>query len=169
MDTVGPARVRSVGRKWYVLVIVDDFSCYSWVYFLETKDETFGFVRDLILRLKTEPPYDTIRAIRSDNGTEFKNARFEALCRDRGLGHQFSYPYVLPQNGIVERKNRTIVEMARTMLDEHRTPRKYWAEVVNTACYISNRIFLCALLKKTTYELMHRRAPKVSHLRALGC
>ena len=77
------------------------------------------------MRLKNEEPYDPIRAVRSDNGTEFKNARFEALCCDCGLEHQFSSPYVLPHNGIVERKNRTIVEMARTMLDEHRTPRKY--------------------------------------------
>ena len=101
MDTVSPTRVCSAGGKWYVLVIVDDFSRYSWVYFLETKDETFGFVRDLILRLKTERPYDPIRAIRSDNGTEFKNAQFKTFCRDLGLEHHFSSPYVLPQNGIV--------------------------------------------------------------------
>ena len=61
------------------------------------------------------------------------------------------------------------MEMARTMLDEHRTPRKYWAEAVDSACYISNRILLRALLKKTSYEIMNRRAPKVSHLRAFGC
>ena len=106
-------------------MIVDDFSRYSWVYFLETKDETFGFVRDLILRLKTERPYDPIRAIRSDNGTEFKKARFETFCHDLGLEHQFSSPYVPPKKGIVEHKNRTIVDMARTMLDGHRTPMKY--------------------------------------------
>lgn len=87
MDIVAPARVCSVGGKWYVLVIVDDFSRYSWVYFLETKDEVFGLVRDMILRLKNEQPYDPIRAIRSDNGTELKNARFEAFCRDHGLEH----------------------------------------------------------------------------------
>ena len=71
MDTVGPARVRSVGGKSYILVIVDDFSRYSWVFFLASKDETFGFARDLILRLRTEFP-NAMRVIRSDNGTEFK-------------------------------------------------------------------------------------------------
>ena len=76
--------------------IVDDFSRYSWVYFLETKDEVFGLVRDLILRLKKERQYDPIRAIRSDNGTEFKNARFEAFCREHGLEHKFSSPHVCP-------------------------------------------------------------------------
>jgi len=142
MDTVGPARVRSAGGKWYVLVVVDDFSRYSWVFFMETKDEAFGFVRDLILRLQNELPKHAMRAIRSDNGSEFKNSRFDNFCCDLGLEHQYSSPYVPPQNGVVERKNRTLVEMARTMLDEHRTPRRYWAEAVNSACYVANRIFL---------------------------
>ena len=83
-----------------------------------------------------------MRAIRSDNGGEFSNSCFESFCSDLGLEHQFSSPYTPPQIGVVERKNRTLVEMAWTMLDEHRTPRCFWAEVVNTACYIANRIFL---------------------------
>ena len=84
MDTVGPSRVMSVGGKWYVLVIVDDFSRYSWVFFMRTKDEAFEFVRDLILRLKNELP-QAMRAIRSDNGTEFKNAHFDVFCSDLRL------------------------------------------------------------------------------------
>jgi transposase InsO family protein len=79
MDLVGPARVWSVGRKWYVLVIVDDYSRYAWVFFLTDKGETFGFVRDLILRLKNERHGDVVRAIRRDNGSEFKNSRFETF------------------------------------------------------------------------------------------
>jgi hypothetical protein len=74
-----------------------------------------------------------------------------------------------PQNAVVERKNLTLSEMARTMLDEHRTPRRYWAEAVNTACHVSNRILLRTFKKKTCYELMHGRAPKVSHFRVFGC
>ncbi|WVZ63659.1 hypothetical protein U9M48_013273 [Paspalum notatum var. saurae] len=152
MDTVGPARVASVSGKWYVLVVVDDFSRFSWVFFMESMDEAFGFVWDLVLRLRNES-HKAMRAIRSDNGGEFRNSRFENFCRDLGLEHQFSSPYSPPQNGVVERKNRTLVEMARTMLDEHRTPRHFWAEAVNTACYIANRIFLRAFLGKTLYEL----------------
>ncbi|WVZ51891.1 hypothetical protein U9M48_002991 [Paspalum notatum var. saurae] len=166
MDTVGPARVASVSGKWYVLVVVDDFSQFSWVFFMEFKDETFGFVRDLRLRNES---HKAMRAIRSDNGGEFRNSRFENFCRDLGLEHQFSSPYTPPQNGVVERKNRTLVEMARTMLDEHRTPRCFWAEAVNTACYIANRIFLRAFLGKTSYELRFGRQPNVKHLRAFGC
>ena len=73
-----------------------------------------------------------MRAICNDNGTEFKNARFDTFCSDQGLEHQYGSPYTPQQNGVVERKNRTLVEMARTMLDE----------AVNTACYVSNRILI---------------------------
>ncbi|WVZ52883.1 hypothetical protein U9M48_003889 [Paspalum notatum var. saurae] len=150
MDTVGPARVASVSGKWYMLVVVDDFWRFSWVFFMEFKDEAFGFVRDLVLRLRNES-HKAMRAIRSDNGGEF-----ETLVLKTSV------------NGVVERKNRTLVEMALTMLDEHRTPRRFWAEAVNTACYIANRIFLRAFLGKTSYELQFGRRPSVKHLRALG-
>jgi len=168
MDTVGLARVCSFGGKWYVLVVVDDFSRYSWVFFMTTKDEAFTHARDLILRLQNEFPKNAMRAIRSDNGTELKNTQFATFCASLGLEHQFSSPYVPQQNGIVERKNRTLVEMARTMLDEHRTPRRFWAEAINTACHVSNRIFLRAFLNKTSYELRFGRPPKVSHFRVFG-
>jgi hypothetical protein len=69
----------------------------------------------------------------------------------------------------VERKNRTFCEMARTMHDEHRTPRRFWAEAVNTACYVSNRIYLREHKKKTCYEWMHGHTPKVSHFHVFGC
>jgi transposase InsO family protein len=144
MDLVGPACVCSAAGKWYVLVIVDDYYRYVWVFFLANKGDTFGFVWDLILRLKNKRHEDVVRAIRSDNDSEFKNSRFETFCRDLGLKHQFSSPYVACQNGVVERKNRSLCEMARMMLDEHRTPRRYWAEAVNSSCHVGNRIFLRA-------------------------
>jgi transposase InsO family protein len=93
MDTVGPARVRSDGGKWYVLVIVDDFSHYSWVFFMESKDEAFSHAQDLILWLQNEFPKNAMRVIRSDNSTEFKNTHFETFCASLGLEHQFSSPY----------------------------------------------------------------------------
>jgi transposase InsO family protein len=83
-----------------------------------------------------------MRVIHSDNGIEFKNAHFKTFCASLGLKHQFPSHYVPQQNGIVERKNRTLAEMARTKLDEHRTPRRYWAKAINTVFHISNYIFL---------------------------
>jgi transposase InsO family protein len=168
MDLVGPTCVRSVGGKWYVLVVVDGYSRYAWVFFLEEKGETFGFVRDHVLRFKNERHRDVIRAIRSDNCSEFRNSYFETFCHDLGLEHQISSPCTPPHNGVVKRKNRTLCEMARTMLDEHRTSRRFWAEGVNTACYVSNMIYLKVYKKKTCYELIHGRTPKVSHFHVFG-
>lgn len=168
MDTAGLARVQLVGGKWYVLVIVDDYSRYSWVFIMASKDEVFGHFRELVLRLTTEL-LGAPRATRSDNGTEFKNTLFASLCTERGLDHQFSSARVPQQNGVVERKNRTLVEMARTMLNEHTTPRKYWSEAISTAYYISNRVFLRAKLNKTSYELRFGHSPKISHLRVFSC
>jgi transposase InsO family protein len=96
MDLVGPGRVRSAGGKWYVLV-VDDYSRYAWVFFLVDKGKTFGFVRDLVLRLRNERQGDAIRAIRSDNGSEFRNSHFETFCHDLGLEHQFQVHIRLPR------------------------------------------------------------------------
>jgi transposase InsO family protein len=149
--------------------MVDDYSRYVWVFFLEEKGETFGFVRDLVLRLRNERHGDAIRAICSDNDSEFRNSRFEMFCHDMGLENQFSSPYTPPRNGMVERKNWTLCEMAQMMLDKHRTLRRFWAEAVNTACYMSNRIYLQVYKKKTCYELMHGRTPKVSHFHVFGC
>jgi transposase InsO family protein len=153
IDTVGSARVQSDGGKWYVLVIMDDFSHYSWVFFIESKDEAFSLAQDLILWLQNEFPKNVMRANCSDNGIEFKNSHFETFCAYLGLEHQFSSPYIPQQNGVVEHKNRTLVKMARTMLDKHRTPRRYWAKAINTACHVFNLIFLQAFMKKTSYEL----------------
>jgi transposase InsO family protein len=102
-------------------MIVDNYSHYAWVFFLPGMGETFGFIRDLILRLKNKRNGDVVRAIHSDNGTEFKNSHFETFFHDLGLEHQFSYPYVACQNVVVERKIRSLCEMARTMLYKHRT------------------------------------------------
>jgi transposase InsO family protein len=119
--------------------------------------------------MKNERNGDVVGAIRNDNGSKFKNTHFKTFCRDLGLEHQFSSPYVACQNGVVERKNRSLGEMVRTMLDEHRTPRRYWAEAVNTACHVGNQIFLRAFLNMTCYELMYGRAPRVSNFKAFGC
>jgi transposase InsO family protein len=92
-----PSSFAIYGGKWYILLVVDDYSRYVWVFFLEKKGETFGFVRDLVLRLRNERHEDAIRAIRSDNRSEFRNSRFETFCHDLGLEHQFSSLYTPPR------------------------------------------------------------------------
>jgi transposase InsO family protein len=93
MDTVGPFRVRSMGGKWYVLVIIDDYSRYSWFFFLESKDEVFEHFQSLALRLNNEHP-NCLKAIHSDNGTEFRNASFDQFCLEHGIDQQFFAPCV---------------------------------------------------------------------------
>jgi transposase InsO family protein len=111
MDTVGSSRVHSMGGKWYVLIIIDDYSCDSWVFFLERKDEVFENFQSLALRLNNEHP-NCLKAIRSDNETEFMNDSFDQFCLEHGIDQEFSAPRVPQQNGVVERKNHTLVEMA---------------------------------------------------------
>jgi transposase InsO family protein len=151
-----------------VLVIVDDYSHYSWIFFLESKDEVFEHFRSLALRLNNEHP-NCLKVIHSDNGTEFRNASFDEFCLEHGINQQFFTPRVPQQNRVVEQKNRTLVEMARMMLDEHWTPRRIWADAISTACYISNRIFLCSILHLTPFELRFGRKPSVSHFMPFGC
>jgi transposase InsO family protein len=84
MDTIGPSRVRSMGGKWYILVIIDDYFRYSWVFFLESKDEVFENFRSLTLRLNNEHP-NYMKAIHSDSGTEFRNISFDQFCLEHGV------------------------------------------------------------------------------------
>jgi transposase InsO family protein len=101
MDTIDPSRVRSMGGKWYVLVIVDDYSRYSCDFFLESKDEVFEHFWSLALRLNNEHP-NCLKAIRSDNGTEFRNASFDEFCLEHGIEQQLFAPRVPQQNGVME-------------------------------------------------------------------
>jgi hypothetical protein len=109
-----------------------------------------------------------IKKIRSDNGTEFKNSQIERFLEEEGIKHKFSSPCTPQQNGVVERKNRTLLDMARTMLDEYKTPDRFWAEAINTACYSINRLYLHRILKKTSYELLTSKNPNVSYFRVFG-
>jgi hypothetical protein len=168
MDTVGPSRLRSIGGKWYVLVIVDDYSHYSWVYFWKVRMKCLSTFQSLALRFNNEHP-NCLKIIHSDNGTEFKNVSFNQFCHDHGVDLQFSAPRVTQQNKVVKRKNRTIVEMAMTMLNENRTRRHFCADAINTACYISNRIFLRLILNLTPFELRFGRMSSVSHLMPFDC
>jgi hypothetical protein len=109
-----------------------------------------------------------IKKIRNDNGTEFKNSQIEGFLVEEGIKHEFSSPYTPQQNGVVERKNRTLLDMARTMLDEYKTPDRFWAEAINTACYSINQLYLHWIHKKTSYELLTGKKPNVSYFIVFG-
>ena len=109
-----------------------------------------------------------IAKIRSDHGREFKNARFESFCEKNGIKREFSAPKTPQQNGVVERENRVIQEMARVMLLNKQIPQKFWGEAVNTSCHISNRIFFQVGTKKTAYEIWNGKKPRVKYFRVFG-
>jgi hypothetical protein len=109
-----------------------------------------------------------INKIISGNGTEFKNSQIEGFLEEEGIKHEFSSHYTPQQNGVVERKNINLLDMARTMLDEYKTPDQFWTEAINTACYSINRLYLHRILKKTSYELLTSKKPNVSYFRVFG-
>ena len=103
-----------------------------------------------------------IKHIRSDNGTEFKNTGLDDYLDELGITHELSAPYTPQQNGVVERKNMTLVEMARTMLDEYKMPPRFWPKAIDTTCHIINRVYLHKFFRKTAYELLTDKKPDVS-------
>jgi transposase InsO family protein len=109
-----------------------------------------------------------IKTIRTDNGSEFKNYAMEDFVSEEGLKHEFSAPYTPQQNGVVERKNRKIIEMGRTMLDEYKSPHNFWREAIATVVHVSNRLFILPVYNKTPYELLTGNKPNV-FFRVFGC
>ncbi|GKD38387.1 putative ribonuclease H-like domain-containing protein [Tanacetum coccineum] len=138
MDLFGPVSVRSINRKSYCLVVTDDFSRFSWVFFLATKDETPEILKNFITGIENQSDHK-VKTIRSDNGTEFKNRIMNEFYEMKGIRREFSVARTPQQNGVAERKNRTLIEAARTMLADSKLPTTFWAEAVNTACYLALR------------------------------
>jgi transposase InsO family protein len=168
MDLFGPVAYLSIEGNKYGLVIVDGYSCFTCVFFVFDKCQVQDKIKIFVRRAQKE--FDLpIKKVRSDNGTEFKNTQVEEFLDEEGIKHEFLAPYTPQQNGVVERKNRTLIDMARTMLDEYMTSDIFWCEAVNTACHAINRLYLHKKFKKTSYELLTGNKPKVSYFRIFGC
>ncbi|KAG7533536.1 Zinc finger CCHC-type superfamily [Arabidopsis thaliana x Arabidopsis arenosa] len=167
MDLMGPVQVESINGKKYIFVLVDDFSRYTWVRFLREKSEAVESFKILALQLQNEK--GNIIQIRSDHGGEFQNEVFEKFCQSQGIRYQYSAPRTPQQNGVVERKNRTLQEMARAMIHGNNISEGFWAEAVSTACYIINRVYVKPGTKTTPYEIWKGKSPNLSHFRVFGC
>ncbi|GJS45479.1 retrovirus-related pol polyprotein from transposon TNT 1-94 [Tanacetum coccineum] len=167
MDLCGPMRVASVNGKKYILFIVDDYSRFTWVKFLASKDEAPDFIIKFLKMIQVRLNA-TVRNIRTDNGTEFVNQTLRDYYEQVGISHETSVARTPQQNGVVERRNRTLVEAARTMLIYAKAPLFLWAEAVATACYTQNRSIIRRRHGKTPYELLHDRKPDLSYLHVFG-
>jgi transposase InsO family protein len=167
MDLFGPIACISIDGSKYCLAIVDDYSRFTCVFFLQEKPQTQETLKRFLRRAQNYFEL-RIKKIRSDNGTEFKNSQIEGFLEEEGIKHEFSSPCTPQQNGVVERKNITLLDMARTMLNEYKTPNRIWAEAINTAFYSINRLYLHRILKKTSNELLTGKKPNVSYFRVFG-
>ena len=152
MDLFGPVNIMSISKKKYCLVIVDDFSKFTWTFFIHSKDEAGKIIINHIKTLNNNPDVKVER-IRSDNGTEFKNSVMKEFCEEKGIIHEFSTPRTPQQNGVVERKNRTLIEAAITMINEAQLPTYFWAEAMNTACFTQNISLITKSHSLTPFQL----------------
>nr|GFB59111.1 putative ribonuclease H-like domain-containing protein [Tanacetum cinerariifolium] len=167
MDLCGPMRVESVNGKKYILVIVDDYSRFTWVKFLRSKDETSGFIIKFLKMIQVRLKISVFR-IRTDNGTKFVNQTLRDYYEEVGISHETSVACSPQQNGVVERRNRTLIEAARTMLIYAQAPLFLWAEAVATACFTQNRSIICLRHGKTPYELLYSKLPDLSFFHVFG-
>ncbi|GJS52077.1 putative ribonuclease H-like domain-containing protein [Tanacetum coccineum] len=141
MDLFGPTFVKSLMKKMYFLVVTDDFSRFTWVFFLATKDEANGILKSFITGIENLVDHK-VKVIRSRPPQ---------------------------QNGVAEWRNRTPIEVVRTMLADSKLPTNFWAEAVNTACYVQNRVLVVKPHNKTPYKLFHGRTPTLSFMRPFRC
>ncbi|GKC59578.1 retrovirus-related pol polyprotein from transposon TNT 1-94, partial [Tanacetum coccineum] len=167
MDLCGQMRVASVNGKKYILVIVDDYSRFTWVKCLRSKDEDpdfiIKFLKMILLRLKVP-----VRRIKTDNRTEFVNQTLREYYEKVGISHETSVARSPQQNGVVERRNRTLIEAACTMLIYAKAPLFLWAEAVATTCYTQNHSIIRLHHGKTPYDLLHDKLPDLSFFHVFG-
>jgi transposase InsO family protein len=162
MDLFGPVAYIIIGGNKYSLAIVDDYSRFIWVFFLQDKSKTQEVLKKFLKRVQNE--FDAkVKKIRSDNDIEFKNTQVEDFLDEEDIKPEFLALYTPQQNGVAKRKNHTPREMERTMVDEYNTSGQFWAEAINTTCHATNRLYLHKLLEKTSYELLTGNKPNVSY------
>ena len=167
MDICAPISPSTLGRSRYFLLIVDDFSRLMWVSMLKSKSDAVTELKRF--KALAEAEQDTrIKCLRSNRGGEFTSEAFTDFCIAHGVKRQLTAPYSPQENGVVERKNRTIMSLVCSMLKEKSLPRELWGEAVNTAVYLLNRSSTRSLQGGTLYEAWTGRKPSIAHLQVFG-
>lgn len=150
------------------MLLIDDCTRYAWVYFLQVKSQALEFFK--VFKNHVEKQFEhRVKALRTYRGGEFTSGDFQAYCEAHGIKRQLTTPHSPQQNGVVERRNRTVVEMSRCMLKQRNLPTNLWGEAVAAAIYTLNRSSTRALKKTTSYEALMGVKPSVHHLRTFGC
>ncbi|MCO5566574.1 hypothetical protein L7F22_020251 [Adiantum nelumboides] len=166
-DLCGKMNTTALGGSSYFMMLIDDYSRRTWVYFLKGKDEAFAKFKEWhdLVEKKTG---NKLKKRRSDRGGEFTSSEFADYSKQHGLKSHLTTPHTPQQNGVAERKNRVIVEMARSMIEAKGLPNSFWAEAVNIAVYILNRSYTKAVKDMTPLQAFSGKKPSVSHFKIFG-
>ncbi|GMJ05590.1 hypothetical protein HRI_004228200 [Hibiscus trionum] len=167
-DIAGPFDIPSLGGNRYYLTFIDDYSRKCWVYVLKQKSEALDKFKEFkAMAEKQSGQY--LKILRSDRGCEYTVKLFEDFCKEHGIIHQLTVRYTPQQNGVAERKNRTILDMARSMIKGKHLPRNFWAEVVRCAVYLLNRCPTKSVRNMTPDEAWSGKKPGIGNLKIFGC
>ena len=166
-DVCGPFEVISVGGNKYFLSFVDEFSRKLWTYPLKAKSDTFEVFKRFKVYVEKQSGKH-VKILRTDGGGEFTSNEMEEFCKSHGIVHEITAPYTPQHNGVAERRNRTIINMVRSMLKEKQLAKNLWGEAVETATYVLNRCPTKQLANKVPEEVWSGRKPSVSHMRVFG-
>ncbi|GAU22886.1 hypothetical protein TSUD_376970 [Trifolium subterraneum] len=166
-DVCGPLEMQSMGGNYYFLTFMDEFTRHVRIYMIEKKSEVFTKFKKFKLQVERESEC-SIKKLRTDGGGEYVSNEFAKFCEQEGIIHEITAPYTPQHNGIAERKNRSIMNMARSMLKGKGMPNRFWAEAAATSVYIINRCPTKKLLDKTPYEAWTGAKPSVGHFKVFG-
>ncbi|GJS39678.1 zinc finger, CCHC-type containing protein [Tanacetum coccineum] len=167
-DLCGPISPATHSGKKLIFLLVDDCTRFMWAYFLTTKDQALSTFKEFRQQIEMEMRMK-VRMLRTDRGGEFTSNEFTRYCKENGIARQLTAPYSPQQNGVVERRNRTVLSTTRSMMKAMKLPLTFWAEAVRHAIYILNRVPTRALVDKTPYEALYNRKPNLENLRIFGC
>jgi transposase InsO family protein len=167
-DICGPMSTQSLFGYLYYVLFIDDFSWKTRIFFLKTKNETLGKFQEFKALVENQYSRE-IRALRSDNGGEYTFGEFNDFYRKTGIKRELIVPYNPQQNGVAERKNRTVCEASRAMMCDQDLPASLWAEATGTAVYVQNKCHHAILDQKTPEEVFTGEKPDIGHLRIFGC
>ncbi|GKB02595.1 retrovirus-related pol polyprotein from transposon TNT 1-94 [Tanacetum coccineum] len=168
MDLFRPVKPQTISHNKYTLIIVDEYSRYTWVFCLKKKSDAAECIMSFIRKMENLNEV-RVKELRSDNGTEFKNHKLEEFCDEKGISQNFSYPCTPEQNGVADTRNKILIEAVRTMLNSVKLPIQFWGEAVNTACYTQNRSIIVKRHKKTSYDVFRGRSLDISYFYVFGC
>jgi transposase InsO family protein len=167
-DICGPVSPMSNSKKRYSLCFIDDFSRKAWIYFLSEKSEAFNMFKCFKKLVENETGL-SIKCLRTNRGGEFNYKDFNEFCKQHGIKRQLTAAYTPQQNGVAERKNRTVMNLVRSMLSEKKMPKNFWPEAVNWAIYVLNRSPTLTVKDVTPQEAWSGVKPTAEHFRVFGC